>query len=228
MGTGEGVPPTGPGPESRARVRFDAINEGWALLQQQMGTWVLTTLITIIIVAVVAAIVRRIPVLNGLIIAIPEYLLLAGMARMALRQIDGGPIAVGDLFDTGDVVGHIVVAAILIAIGTTIGFVLCILPGIVVGGLWMFTIPLIVDRRLAGVDAMRESWNTLRGEVVMSALFWFVMFLLVLVGVVLCGVGVLLAAPLVVLSVCRLYRDFFPRTMASATDPPVPGVPPVS
>jgi hypothetical protein len=211
-------------PAPAPKVRFDVINQAWSMLQQQMGTWVLMIVVYLVVGGVANYVLSRIPAIGGLLGGLPVAILMAGLYKAALKHVRGEAIAVGDMFDLKDVLGPIIVAWVLTTIGTAIGFVLCILPGIVVNALWMFTQLLIVDKGMDGVAAMRESFNTLRGEWLMAALFLFVIFLIAAAGALACGVGILITIPIAILSITILYRDFFPETGSAA--PESPFVPP--
>ncbi len=202
-------------PAPAPTVRFDVINQAWAMLQQQMGSWVVLTLVAVVIVGVANWILGKIPGLGALLGTIASAIVAAGLYRAALKHLRGETIAVGDMFGVTDMIGPIIVAAILTTIGTGIAAIFCVIPGLVLGALWMFSQLLIVDKGMDGVEAMRQSFNALRGQWPMATLFMFVVALVGLAGIVACGVGVLITAPLALLSVTILYRDFFPETSAN-------------
>ena len=54
---------------------------------------------------------------------------------------------------------QVVIAAILIAVATAIGTILCYIPGLVVGFLTIFTILFVVDKQLTAVDAIKASFE---------------------------------------------------------------------
>jgi len=135
--------------------------------------------------------------------------LLGGMYRMAINKLRNNPIAVSDLFNVGDVFPALLLGAFLVGLLCFIGFILCIIPGIIVGGMLMFTIPLIVDRRLGAIEAISQSWNALKGDLLNATLFYFVVTLIAAAGILACGVGILVTFPLFVLSIALAYRDFF-------------------
>jgi hypothetical protein len=137
--------------------------------------------------------------------------LIGGIYRMAINQVRSGQVNLGDMFSVTDVLPALLGAAILTGLATVIGFLLCIIPGLLISGLLMFTIPLVVDARLGAVEAMSTSWNTLKDQMLMAVVFLIVIGLLAGAGVLLCGVGLLVTAPLAILSLALLYRDFFPQ-----------------
>ncbi len=235
----------GSGYAPRPRIRFEVIGEAWQLFQQQMGTWILASLISMAVMACVigpfyififaaafataraghqpgAFAAGPIPsLLFDVIIMFVVNFLLGGMYRMALKQIRGEPISAGDIFSAVDVIGNLAAAAFLIPIATWFGIFGCCIGIFVVAGLLMFTIPLVVDRRVNAVEAMGASWNALKGEWAMAAVFYFVISIVGSIGWVGCCVGILFTYPLIPLSIGLLYRDFF-----MAPGDPGPYVPP--
>ena len=233
---GGGYPPPGGYqggyPPPQPKIRFDVIGEAWKLFQQDAATWVVATLIYFVIViginfvfglflggAEIAASGSRdsfamFPALFGarMIINIVSFIisvfLMGGMYRMATRKLRNQPISVNDMFSVGDVLPSLLLGSFLVGIVCFIGFLLCIIPGLIAGGMLMFSIPLIVDRGMGAVDAMSKSWNVLKGEMLMATLFYIVVSIVGVIGVLACGVGLLVTFPLLVLSVALAYRDF--------------------
>lgn len=203
------------------RVSLDVIGPAWTLFQSETATWILAALVVAAVNIVLGftlglVLSSLVPFVGGLLAGIPGQILLVGLLRMAFKQIRGGKIAVGDLFAFSDVVVPAAVATILTGLGIAIGTALCIVPGLVLGALWLFTFPLVADRRLDGVEAMRTSWNALKDEWLMALLFVLVLVLMIAAGLLLCGVGVLVAGPVAVLSLALLYRGYFPDAGVAA------------
>lgn len=72
----------------------------------------------------------------------------------------------------------------------------------------MFSVPLVVDQRIGGVEAIRQSFEMLKSQWLMATLFSIVVAILGFVGVLLCGVGLILTLPLCCLSIAVAYNDF--------------------
>lgn len=217
-------------PPTRPRViRFDAIGEAWRLFQEQTGTWILAGLVVLLVeaaleAAVASAFHRPLPPGGGgfrpavppagrlvgyVAASLISGCLLAGMFRMACRQVRGLPVRVSDLFGVTDVGREVVIGVVLAALAVFVGAMFCVLPGLIAAGVLMFTLPLIVDGRLAAPDAIRTSWHVLKGEWLSAAVFQFVLNIVAGLGICLCGVGILFTMPLYSLSVAVLYRDAF-------------------
>ena len=91
------------------------------------------------------------------------------------------------------------------------GVFFLVIPGWIISGILMFTLPLVVDERFKAVDAISASGKTLKDQWLIAAVFALVLFALQLVGLLFCGMGFLVTLPLSVLSHAILYRGFFPR-----------------
>jgi hypothetical protein len=128
---------------------------------------------------------------------------------MALKQVRGGTVAVGDLFSAGDSVGPLIATALLTALVTGIGAMFCYLPGIIAAGLLMLAFLIVLDQRVGAVEAMKRSWNTLKADLWMATAYYFVIALLASLGAYVCGVGMLFSFPLLFLGTALVYRDFF-------------------
>jgi len=64
---------------------------------------------------------------------------------MALRQIDGHDVGLGDMFAVGDAALGLAVASILLNLGLYLGLMLLVIPGLIFAGVTMFTLPMVVD-----------------------------------------------------------------------------------
>jgi hypothetical protein len=210
-------------------VRFSAIGQGWGLLLQRWPMWVLTVLIVMVCYSALSGVVVAlfgVPVMRGakpfwmgltqpgtafqfILTAVVISPLLGGMFRMACRQIRGQVVGVETLFSVVDVLPQLILGSVLYGLATFLGFAALVLPGFVVSGVLMFTLPLIVDGGLDATGALAQSWNALKRQWLVATLFHVVAGFAASVGLCFCGVGFLLTAPLYCMSIAVLYRDFF-------------------
>jgi hypothetical protein len=210
-------------------VRFSAIGEAWGLLVQRWPLWVLTVLIVMVCYSALSGVVLAlfgVPLVRGarpfwiglsargqatqfVVTSVVVGLFLGGMFRMACWQIRGRAVGLETLFSVFDVLPQLVLGLILYGLATFLGFCALVLPGFIVSGVLMFTLPLIVDGGLEATDALGQSWRALKGQWLVAAVFHAVAGFVAWVGVCCCGVGILLTAPLYCLSIAVLYRDFF-------------------
>ena len=213
----------------RPLVRFSAVGEGWDFFKARWATWVVTGLIVVIANGVLYGVVStvfgiplprgggfraEVPPASGLLEAVLTAVLngffLGGMFRMACRQVRGERFRVSDLFGITDVLTEL-------AIGSAVyGGACCLLapfglvPAFLLAGVWMFTIPLIVDARISAFDAIRGSWRALKGEWLAASIFHFVVYAIAGLGGCCLCLGLMFTMPLYCLSIAVLYRDAFP------------------
>jgi ribosomal protein L40E len=133
----------------------------------------------------------------------------AGLYKSAFKQLRGGRLAFRDLFSGGDCFLPVLGETILVAILTMIGGMMCVIPGLIVAGLMMFTVPLTVERRLGVMDAMRHSYELTKNNMLLFTLFALLLQLIVGAGSYACYVGLLATYPLLFTITAVAYRDCF-------------------
>jgi uncharacterized membrane protein len=179
-----------------------SLKEAWEMFKAEWQMWVLATFLFGLITTVAMILL----VLPLLLVAGP---LQAGMFHMALKQLRGQKLEVGDLFwgfshwmDTallGIVVGFIIM----------VGMILCIVPGIIFMAWYMFAFPLLVDRGLSWGDAMTESKKLTTQNLMDFIIFGIVAGFISSVGSYACYIGILVTLPLYYLMISVAYRDLF-------------------
>lgn len=224
------------------------INEGWQLFANRWQVWVPLMLVFVVVMLVpmlpfyILAIgldittasdpeavqapvfVPLFALLGGLITMALATFMLGGVYRTAFKEIRGEQISLRDLFSGGDLTLKLLGAFLLVGLCVWIGLLLCIVPGFLAMGLFFFTIPLIVERRMGIVDAMKLSFETTRPNMWMFMLFAFVVALLASIGQLACYVGLLVTYPLYFLITAAAYKDVF--GVAGARSTPAVAAPP--
>jgi uncharacterized membrane protein len=219
-------------------VRFNVIGDAWRMYWRHVGVWSLAILIVVFSYSAISGVVFellgvrgpaarggfRLPMTPGvgaihyLVSTLIGFFFQAGLIRMASNQVRGYRPRLKDLFSGIDVGAELLLAAAIYGAATFLGHVLCIVPGLIVSGLLMFTIPLVVIARQPAMAAIGQSWNALKSQWLTAAVFHFALALVSGSGMLLCCVGVLFTAPLYSLSIAILYHEFF--TAAPAKTPP--------
>ncbi|BDH55985.1 hypothetical protein [Tsukamurella sp. PLM1] len=121
---------------------------------------------------------------------------------------DGKPVEIGSFFKPRNL-GQVVLAGVIIAVVSSVLSLIPILGGIlsiVIGFLVMFAVPVIVDRGLPAVDGIKEGFALIQKDFGNSILVYIIAALISFVGACLCGVGLLVAAPVAALLVVNAYR----------------------
>lgn len=196
----------------------DAVSFGWNTFKNNAGVWVL--------VAVVAAAIQIVlnSVFGGfgessdlsdafgvwrlvgtLITAVVGYLINAALIRGALHEIDGNKPTIGSFFQFGNVVA-IILASVLVGIMVTVGFVLLIIPGIVLAFLTWWTLQFVVDRNDDAITAIKSSIRAISSNAGTLILLALALVGINILGAIPCGLGLLVTIPMTIIASTYAYR----------------------
>lgn len=175
---------------------------------------------------------------SGLAVMIVGYLLLYAVAIFAQSAFlagcfeiaDGRPVSIGSFFKPRNL-GTVILVAIIVGILSSIGSFFCIVPGLIVGIFAQFAIPFVIDRSQGTIDALKSSFSTVSSNFANALLSWLVQVAAVLVGAVLCGVGLVVGGPVAVLILIYTFRKLSGGQVVPLEQPgypagPPPGMPP--
>jgi hypothetical protein len=183
------------------------ISRGWTLVRDNPGLTIGTTLLMLLVSIGLAAL----PVI-GLLAFFINPVLLGGLFSVFTRRIRGENPQVGDAFNGFSLaflqlgLGGLVSALLL-----SVGLLLCVLPGIYLGIGYTFTLPLIIDKKYDFWTAMEVSRRVVHRQWWTMFGLALVLFLLNIIGVLACLVGVIVTAPLTVAAIQYAYEDMFGR-----------------
>ncbi len=99
-----------------------------------------------------------------------------------------------------------ITAALIVAVATFIGTLLCYLPGLIVGFLLNWTMFYVVDQDMAPMDAAKASVKFATDHLGDTVVFYLLGIVAFIVGAVLCLVGLLVAAPVVLIGAAYTFR----------------------
>jgi len=210
-------------------IRFNVIGKAWRLYKRHAPVWSLATLIMMAAYCFVSGpliaflgggkpfgpggfrlFVPASGALQFLVSTVVTGFLVGGMIRMASNQIRGRTPQIEDLFSIGERWFDLLLVSVLMGVATTVGYMLCAIPGFIVSGLSMLAIPLVVEGRLPATGALIQSWEALKSQWLTAAVFHLVLILVTASGSLLCCIGILLTGPIYSLAIALLYNDFYP------------------
>jgi hypothetical protein len=141
-----------------------------------------------------------------------------GYAYFILRKVRGQRPALGDVFAgfTQFLVPSIL-AGIVVSLITSIGMLLCFIPGILAAIALMFVYFIIADGESQFMNAIMRSKDIVMTSFGNYILYGIVIFLVVAAGVIACGVGVLVSAPVAMAAVALVYEHSKGSTMSAYT-----------
>lgn len=134
-----------------------------------------------------------------------SYLIQAAFARGGLALTEGRPLVVGELLSFKKL-GTIILAGIILSILTTIGLLLCIIPGLIVAFLGSFFVYFILDQNAGAWQSITMSFNFVKENVGSLLLLLILSWIALFVGLLLCGLGLIVAFPVVVIAQTYAYK----------------------
>lgn len=214
----------------------DAFRWGWKKFQENLGPILIATIVLVIAVVVLQVISNLVTGAifdNGSVEVDPDtfevtggrgffasivislitsflgtlvaYLVQAGIIRGSLKIADGGKPELSEILAT-DKVAPTIVTAIIITVGTYIGLVLCILPGLIFAALASFSLYFLLDKGAEPMGAVKSSITFVRQNIGQLILLFLASIAALIVGAILCGVGLLVAIPVVILANTYAFR----------------------
>jgi uncharacterized membrane protein len=129
----------------------------------------------------------------------------AGIMNFSLKVARGAPYAFGDIFSGAPFFLTMLVANFIVAIGVGIGLVLLIVPGVILALGLSMTIPVIVDRGVGPIEALKTSWQLTDGNKGTMFIFGLIAFGLAIAGACACGVGIFLVVPVIYIATMYAY-----------------------
>jgi len=154
--------------------------------------------------------------LGGLVASFVGQLLGAGLIKSALNVVDGREVNAGDVFGYATK-PNVVATAAIVAGATFVGTLLCYVPGLIVGFLTLFAMFFVVDKDMAPMDAIRASVSLITSRLGETILFYVLGIIVIIVGAILCLVGLLAAVPVVLAGAAYTFRVLNNEPVTPAT-----------
>ena len=185
------------------------LSTAWRVLSEDFLNWILLSLIYFAVLSVVGTM--------GIAVLVVAGPLEAGWYAVVLKRLRRGTMDIGE-FVRGF---HLFVPSFLIGVTVGVlasfGFILLILPGLLVLTLYLFAFPILVDRGGDFWGAMEASRKAVLSNLFEWSVFVFVQLVLVTLGALFCGVGLLIALPWTKIATAVAYEEhFLPASSAEA------------
>ena len=103
----------------------------------------------------------------------------------------------------------------MVGVGTAIGYFLCIIPGLIVMFFSQFYVWFIVDKQMGAWDAIKASFSLVNQHLGTLILFFLASVVAYLVGAILCGIGLLVAIPVIYIAQGYTYRRLQGESVAA-------------
>ncbi|PWW82696.1 MULTISPECIES: hypothetical protein [Prosthecochloris] len=179
------------------------LKEGWEVFKSRPGEFIVFSVIIFVVIGLFSRLDFIGPLATTAVIS-PLY---AGFIVVIFMLFKGREVQFGDFFKGFNYFLPLVLAGIVSGILVGIGFALLLLPGIYLAVSYMFVSMLIVDYRMEFWQAMETSRQIVTKNWFSLFVFFLLLFVVNLLGVLALGIGLLVTIPLSICSVCVAYRD---------------------
>jgi hypothetical protein len=225
-------------------IHFEAIGDSWKIINADLGTWAMISLIGLILVVVIqlpASLIAQVieygghllpapgetPNFGGILLSVPismlggalSFPIMGGLYSVALRRIRGEAPDISYIFDGFKLFVPFIGFAFLYYIAIMIGSMLCIVPGLYLYGALSLAPLLVIDKGMGPVEAARTSIKTLGSNAWMMLLFLIVSSILAGLGMIACCVGILITWPIVFIGTALHYHYYFDQQPNAAFTP---------
>lgn len=141
------------------------------------------------------------------------YMFQALMIRGALDETEGAKFEISSAFSRLNIV-PVVLLGLLLSVGTTIGLFLCILPGLAFAFFTVFSLPILIDRKVGPIEAIAESFRIVSGNLGNAFVTVLLVIGIIIVATILCCLPLIVAVPITQIAVVYAYKKFTNQAVA--------------
>lgn len=158
------------------------VSAGFAGFKQDPVTHIVATLLVIFI--------------SGVGFGLLSGPMMVGYMRMVKIQDEGGKAEIADVFKGFEDFVPALVAVLVGSIIVSIGYLLCILPGLLLMAIVPTAAYLVATGEKDGIQALQRAWNTVKDNLLGAFLCMLVLGIIGNLGLILCFVGIIITLPI--------------------------------
>jgi uncharacterized membrane protein len=143
--------------------------------------------------------------IGGLLLLVLIAAIQSAFLGGVLDIANGQQVTIGSFFKPRNV-GNVIIATVIVGVLSSIGYALCVIPGLAVALFAIFTTVIVVERGTGAIDAIKGSFELVKANFVQVLLAYLIIAAITFVGSILCGVGLLVAIPVAALFLVYTYR----------------------
>lgn len=133
--------------------------------------------------------------------------MMVGYMRLIRIEDDGGTAEIGDVFKGFDDFVPALLAVLVGSIVVGIGFVFCILPGLLIMALVPTAAYLVAMGEKDGINALKRAWEAVKANLLGAFLCTLILAILGSLGAIACGIGVLLTLPIAFIGLYQMAKQ---------------------
>lgn len=228
------VPPGGggPAPVMGPYSPVDAIKYGWAAFTKNVGPFLVVTALLLVVGTAINLVINLgltgsaistggdvdpdtgLPenfvmqqvasLVSSFVVGVFSWVVGMGLARGALDVVDTGQTTLGAMFSRIPW-GQAIVAGLLVWLATSIGTLLCIIPGLIAAYMLYYATYAVLDGRSA-TDALGDSFRFTKDNLGDTILFLLLGVVVVIAGICACFIGLVVAMPVLYIGAAYTWR----------------------
>lgn len=148
-------------------------------------------------------------VLLNIVLYVVQLALSVGLIKIALGVVDGKAVKIDWLWESVSdfrLLAFYFLTSLIVGLATALGFVLLVIPGVIVMVKLAFAMYFVVDKMQSPMDAVKSSWNATKGLFFGLLIFFVVIVVMNLVAAMLLALPLLVSVPVSMVAGARLYR----------------------
>jgi len=217
-GGGEKDVPRQSGELSVGRVLDEAWQRTRGLKGPVWGSYILLVLAVIVINVVVGvlggilghgAMAAGFAVAVQLTVSLVTYPFMAGIMMMGVYRAVDREVSYRMAFDFFGFFVPIILATILVALLTMVGFIFLVIPGIYLSVAYLCVLPLIIDKKMGVWQAMETSRKGIGRKWFTVFIIYLVLGFIVMLSAIPLGIGLIWTVPMMIAASGVIYRDLF-------------------
>ena len=201
----------------------EAVKFGWQKTKENFWSLIAVTLIWVVISGMFNYAAKNfektMPLVYFIILTcstVISMIMTLGITKIGLKVYAGEKFDVCELFNSQRLFLKYFLASIIYFLAVLAGFVLLIVPGVILMIRMGFYTYLIVDKEMDPLEALKESIRLTKGNAFNIFLLWFVLCGVLLLGFLALIVGIIVALPVTILAHVFVYRYLERKKQAAA------------
>jgi hypothetical protein len=138
----------------------------------------------------------------------------AAVTRAALAITDGKKIETSTLLSTERIV-PIIIAAVIVSALTAVGYLFCFIGAPIISFFLSYTFYFLLDKNMEPIEAVKASFNLVKDNIGELILFFLGSLVAYFIGAILCGIGLIVAIPVIVIATAYTYKKFTNQAVAA-------------
>lgn len=133
--------------------------------------------------------------------------MMCGMMYITLKKLRGEKIEIADGFKGFEKFGYTFLAGIIFTVIVAVGTMFLIVPGLILGALFIYMFPYMIDKKMDFEEAFRASIDLVKNNLLEHTLFLLVVVLIGMSGIIICGIGIVFTLPLTYIAIGVAYYN---------------------